>query len=478
MRRAKIVATIGPACESEDKLRALMAAGMDVARVNMSHGERGHHGEVIHRIRRIAAELNRPLGIMLDLSGPKIRTGRLRGGEAVLEDGAEVRITTEEIEGDATRFSANYSSLAREVKPGDRILLSDGELELRALSTTATEVIARVMHGGKLGEHKGINLPGAQLSIPSITEKDILDLKFGVENGIDIVAQSFVRRAEDCLQARRLIDELGSKAQLIAKIEKPEAIDDFANILGASDGVMVARGDLAVETSTERVPVLQKQIIREALIAEKQVITATQMLQSMIDNPTPTRAEASDVSNAILDGSDAVMLSGETAIGRYPVESVAMMNRIICATEEMGQPAGTLMRLAAVDRISGSNSRAIAEAAAFAAEEIGCRLIVVVTQGGYMARRIAAVRPKQRIVAFTESEQTRSQLAAVWGVEPYLSHRGGDPSDDQLVRADRSLLEYNLAERGESVVIMAGRLRDKSLSLSMKLHTIGELTGD
>ncbi len=454
-----------------------MVAGIDVARVNMSHGRREHHGEVIHRIRRIAAELNRPVGIMLDLSGPKIRTGRLRGGEAVLEDGAEVRITTEEIEGDATRFSANYSSLARDVKPGDRILLSDGELELRALSTNATEVIARVMNGGKLGEHKGINLPGAQLSIPSITERDIIDLKFGVEHGIDIVAQSFVRRAEDCLQARRLIDELGSKARLIAKIEKPEAIDDFANILEASNGVMVARGDLAVETSTERVPVLQKQIIREALIAEKQVITATQMLQSMIDNPTPTRAEASDVSNAILDGSDAVMLSGETAIGRYPVDSVAMMNRIVCSTEEMGHSARQLMRLETANRRSGSNSRAIAEAAAFAAEEIGCRLIVVVTHSGYMARRIAAVRPKQRIIAFTEIEQTRSQLAAVWGVEPYPPYPSSDSLEDLLVRADRSLLEYKLANRGESVVVMAGQLKDKSLSQSMKIHTVGELTG-
>jgi pyruvate kinase len=452
-----------------------MLAGMDVARVNMSHGEREHHGEVIARIRRVAAELDRPLGIMLDLSGPKIRTGKLRTGEAVLEDGAEVRITTDQIEGDASRFSANYPGLPREVRPGDRILLSDGELELRVLSTTDTDVIARVMHGGKLGEHKGVNLPGAQLSIPSITEKDIVDLKFGVEHAIDLVAQSFVRRAEDCLQARRLIDEFGSKARLIAKIEKPEAIDDFANILEAAHGVMVARGDLAVETSTERVPVLQKQIIRAALIAEKQIITATQMLQSMIENPTPTRAEASDVSNAILDGSDAVMLSGETAVGRFPVESVAMMDRIIRATEEMGQPASETMRGAIIGHRSGSNTRAIAEAAAFAAEEIGCRLIIVVTQNGYMARRIAALRPKQRIIAFTEIPQTRSQLAAVWGVEPYFLHPTTDPSDDVLVRADRSLLEYKLAERGESVVIMAGQLRDKSLSLSMKLYTIGEL---
>jgi pyruvate kinase len=241
---------------------------------------------------------------------------------------------------------------------------------------------------------------------------------------------------------------------------------------------MVARGDLAVETSTERVPVLQKRIIRDALIAEKQVITATQMLQSMIENPTPTRAEASDVSNAILDGSDALMLSGETAIGRYPVESVSMMNRIICATEEMGQPASEMMRRAIVSNRSGSNTRAIAEAAAFAAEEIGCRLIVVVTQGGYMARRIAALRPKQRIIAFTELAQTRSQLAAVWGVEPYFPHPATNPSEDVLVSADRSLLEYKLAERGESVVIMAGQLKDKSLSLSMKLHTIGELARD
>ena len=478
MRRAKIVATIGPASDSEEKLRQLMLAGMDVARVNMSHGEREHHGEVIKRIRRIAAELDRPLAIMLDLSGPKIRTGKLRGGEAILEDGAEVRITTEQIEGNASRFSGSYPSLAKEVRPGDRILLSDGEIELRVLSTTESDVIARIVHGGKLGEHKGINLPGAQLSIPSITEKDRVDLTFGIEQGIDLVAQSFVRRAEDCLLARRLIMELGSNARLIAKIEKPEAIDDLANILDASHGVMVARGDLAVETSTERVPVLQKRIIRDALASEKQVITATQMLQSMIENPTPTRAEASDVSNAILDGSDGVMLSGETAVGRYPVESVSMMNRIICATEDMGQPESEMMRRAIVGRRSGSNTRAIAEAAAFAAEEIGCRLIVVVTQGGYMARRIAALRPRQRIIAFTEIEQTRSQLAAVWGVEPYFPFRGGDPSDDQLVRADRSLLEYKLAERGESVVIMAGQLKDKSLSLSMKLHKIGELAKD
>ena len=322
MRKAKIVATIGPASESEEKLRALMLAGMNVARVNMSHGEREHHGEVIQRIRRVASELHQPLAIMLDLSGPKIRTGKLRDGEVYLDEGATVRITTEEIIGDATRFSANYPLLAREVKAGDRILISDGEIELEVISTTDTEVTARIIHGGVLGEHKGINLPGAHISIPSITEKDIADLRFGIERGVDLVAQSFVRTADDCYRARKLIEEFGGSARLIAKIEKPEAVDNLTVILAAADGVMVARGDLAVETSTERVPVLQKQIIAEALRAEKQIITATQMLQSMINNPRPTRAEASDVSNAVLDGSDAVMLSGETAVGKYPVEAV------------------------------------------------------------------------------------------------------------------------------------------------------------
>src|SRR5205085_2150237 len=312
------------------------------------------------------------------------------------------------------------------------ILISDGEIELEVISTTDTEVTARVIHGGILGEHKGINLPGAHISIPSITEKDIADLRFGIERGVDLVAQSFVRTADDCTRARKLIEEFGGSAQLIAKIEKPEAMDNLTAILAAADGVMVARGDLAVETSTERVPVLQKQIIAEALRAEKQIITATQMLQSMINNPRPTRAEASDVSNAVLDGSDAVMLSGETAVGRYPVETVEMMDRIIRATEEMAQPAGTRMRQTIFGQRSGSYGRAVSEAAVFAAEEAGCRLIVVITQSGHMARRIAALRPRQRIIALTPSEISRRQLALLWGVEPFLLEACAPASDDLL----------------------------------------------
>ena len=498
MRRAKIIATIGPASESEDRLRQLMLAGMDVARVNMSHGEREHHGEVIARIRGAAAELNRPVAILLDLSGPKIRTGTLRGGVAELKDGDEVCITSESIEGDSHRFSSNYKFLSREVKPGGRILLSDGEIELQVISTTETDVIARVVHGGMLGDHKGINLPGAKISIPSLTEKDIADLEFGISCGVDLVALSFVRGAADCRRARELIGQFGSDALLIAKIEKPEAVDAFPEILAEVDGAMVARGDLAVETSTELVPVYQKRVIAQTLLAGKIAITATQMLQSMIESPRPTRAEASDVANAVLDGSDAVMLSGESAVGRFPIEAVATMDRIIRAIEEMAaSPEIARMKQSIYSASSGSIGRAIGEAASFAAEEVGAKLIVVVTQSGEMGRQIASLRPPQRIIALTPSEKTRHKLAVRWGVEPYLldlsvpvieleslsdaARAALGSSDaalaellaDMLASADRALLSYQLAEPGETVVVMAGKVRDLTLSHSIKLHTVG-----
>jgi pyruvate kinase len=476
MRKAKIVATIGPASESVEQLRELIKAGLDVTRVNMSHGERQHHGEVIQRIRQVSGELKKPVGIMIDLSGPKIRTGNMQGGSINLEEGAEVHITTEDIEGTATRFSANYPLLAREVKANDRILLNDGEIELEVISTTDSEVAAKVIHGGALGNHKGINLPGAQISIPSITEKDVADLRFGLEAGADIVAQSFVRSANDCKRARELMRQFNGNARLIAKIEKPEAVDDLANILDVADGVMVARGDLAVETSTERVPVLQKTIIAAALKAERTIITATQMLQSMIESPRPTRAEASDVSNAVLDGSDAVMLSGETAVGRFPVQAVKIMDKIIRATEEMSAPSQTALRETMFGRHSGSYGRAVSEAAVFAAEEAGCRFIVVLTQTGHMARRIAALRPRQRIISLTPVEKSYNQLAMTWGIEPFLLTDCTIDSKELLSSADKALLNYQLAERGEIVVVMAGRLEDVSLSLSMKLHRVGDFS--
>ncbi len=489
MRRAKIVATIGPASDSEKTLRELILAGMNVARVNMSHGTRERHGEIIERIRRVARELDRPIGILLDLAGPKIRTGKLRGGSAKLETGTEVRITGQEIEGDERRFSANYPLLAQEVAAGDRVLINDGEIVLEALESADGDVVARVLHGGLLGEHKGINLPGAHLSIPSVTDKDIADLQFGIERGVDLVALSFVRSQADCVRARDLIRQSGGSAPLIAKIEKPEAVEDLANIVDTADGVMVARGDLAVETTPEIVPVLQKKIISEALVAEKSVITATQMLQSMIENPQPTRAEASDVANAVLDGSDAVMLSGETAIGRYPVEAVTMMDRIIRSAEEIRTPAAAdfipdqnaglqcsdsraylIRRLRG--RQSGSFGRAIAEAATFAAVEVNCRLIIAFTKSGIMARHICALRPRQRIIALTPSERTCNQLALSWGVEPYTLDEFTSMSDEILAIGDRALVKYKLAEPGEVVVVMAGQLGEAAISSSMKLHRV------
>ena len=452
-----------------------MVAGMDVARINMSHGKREHHGEVIARIRSVADDLRRPVAILLDVSGPKIRTGKMRDGQARLEDGSEVRITAEDIEGDATRFSANYPLLAQDVNAGDRILIDDGQIELQVLQGTATEVLARVIHGGVLSDHKGINLPGVNVSIPSITEKDVADLRFGIERGVDLIAQSFVRTADDCRRARDLIGRFGGNARLIAKIEKPEAVDDFANILDVVDGVMIARGDLAVETSPERVPVLQKKLIRDCLIAQKLTITATQMLQSMIESPRPTRAEASDVANAILDGSDAVMLSGESAIGRFPVEAVTMMDRIICTTEAMDVPLKDTMERGMFGPPSGTPGRAVAEAAVLAAEEAGCRSIVVITQSGNMGRRVAALRPALRIIALTQNDWTRRQLAATWGVEPYPLGVRGSLNDGLLPLADRALLEHKLAERGESVVVMAGRVPDIVMSLSMNIHCVGEI---
>jgi pyruvate kinase len=491
MRRAKIIATIGPASESEDTLRRLILAGIDIARINMSHGERERHGETIARIRRVEHDLQRPTGILLDLAGPKIRTGKLRGGTASLIDGTEVKIIAEQIEGDARCFSANYPLLPREVHRGDRILIDDGQIVLEVLEGGDSYVMASVVHGGMLGEHKGINLPGARISIPSVTDKDVADLRFGIERGVDLVALSFVRSHEDCRRAQDLIRKFGGNVPLIAKIEKPEAIDDLTNILDTADGVMVARGDLAVETSPEIVPVLQKRIIYEALIAEKSVITATQMLQSMIENPQPTRAEASDVANAVLDGSDAVMLSGETAIGSYPIETVTMMDKIIRSAEEIRAPApadspareNRPVRISDTPaylfrrlrgRQSGSYGRAIAEAATFAAAEVNCRLIVVFTKSGIMARHISALRPSQRIIALTPSDQTRHQLALSWGVESYLLEEFAPFSDEILASGDRALVKHRLAEPGEMVVVMAGQFGNAAITSSMKLHRVGQ----
>jgi pyruvate kinase len=472
MRRAKIVATIGPASRSPERLRALMLAGMNVLRANMSHGSQEEHAETISSARSIAKELQLPLAILLDLSGPKVRTGLLRNHSQVqLTAGQQLTITTREVPGDASIVSTSYGDLPKDVHRGNRILLADGLIELRVEECTATDIICSVVNGGALGEHKGINVPDITLSTPSLTEKDRRDLSFGLAQGIDYVALSFVRSAADCERARQLMGASASEIGLIAKIEKREALNDLDRIIEVCDGVMVARGDLGVEMAVESVPFYQKQIIEKANTAEKLVITATQMLESMTHEPRPTRAEASDVANAILDGTDAVMLSAETATGEYPVEAVETMSRIVTFTES----SFSADRPSLVGHQTGTEGRAIAEAASYAAQELGARFIIVFSRSGTMARHVAARRPAQRVIAFTPLERTRSSLAAVWGIEPYLIDFSGRTVEFTM-RADNALVELGLVEPGERVIVMAGEIPEQpSISSMMRLHRMGSI---
>jgi pyruvate kinase len=474
MRKAKILATLGPASREPATLEALLAAGTNAVRINMSHGSQEEHAETIRRAREAAERMRRPLSVLVDLSGPKIRTGVLRGGKPVpLESNALFTITTRSVGGDSHEVSTNYAGLARDVRPGARILLDDGLIEMHVERTTDTDVVCRVVNGGMLGERKGINLPGVALAIPSLTDKDRRDLSWAVRQGADYIALSFVRRAEDCQEAKALIKSAGGKQPLVSKIEKSEAIDHLPEIIAASDGVMVARGDLGVETSVELVPVYQKRIIEESVRAEKFVITATQMLQSMVTEPRPTRAEASDVANAVWDGSDALMLSGETAAGQYPVAAVATMARIIESAEAGRTNAGERAARQWSGRQSGRISRAVCEAAAFAAEEMNAKLITVFTESGLMARRLAVLRPDQRIIALTPSREVRNELSIIWGVEA-LVHPPAERTRDLIQIGDRVLLEAGVAHQGQIIVVMAGRLSGLGLSSSMTLHAVGD----
>lgn len=444
-------------------------------RVNMSHGAHESHAETIKYARQIAATLQRPIAILLDLCGPKIRTGLLKDHKPVtLVAGHRLTITTREVAGDSSIISTSYAHLPQDVNEGDRILLSDGLIELVVAKAGKDEVACRIVNGGELGEKKGINLPGIKISAPSFTQKDRADLIFGLEQNVDYIALSFVRSVRDCIGAKTLLGSLGSETPIIAKIEKAEALNDLDNIINECDGVMVARGDLGVETAVESVPIYQKQIITKANRAEKLVITATQMLESMTHEPRPTRAEASDVANAILDGTDALMLSAETAVGAYPVEAVETMSRIISFTETSCYQEDRYRDLIQHHQ-TGQEGRAIAEAAVYAAQELGAKLIVVYSKSGTMARHIAALRPAQRVVAFTPIEKTFASLAAIWGIEPILLDFAGR-SADLLGRSDEALIQRDLARRGETVVAMAGRIPEQpSISSMMKLHQVGEI---
>src|SRR2546426_4134052 len=472
MSKAKILATLGPASRDQAVIESLIAAGANGVRINMSHGTQDEKTEDIARARAAAKKLNRPLAVLVDLSGPKIRTRQLKDGQPVtLKAGDVFILTTEDIVGDEKRVATNYPDLPRVVKPGTRLLLDDGAIALLVESTTMTDVICRVINGGVLGERKGINLPGVSLPIDSLTEKDIEDLKWAVGQNVDYIALSFVRSAEDCYLAKSLIREAGGRAPLVAKIEKAEAIDHLDEIIATADAVMVARGDLGVETSVELVPVYQKRIIAKAMQAGKMVITATQMLQSMVSNPRPTRAEASDVANAVWDGTDALMLSNETASGLYPVPAVETMSRIIESAEAgRGPEPDKIAKWAG--RQSGRVSRALCEAAAFAAEEMGTRVTAVFTESGLMARRLSALRPEQRIVALTHSRAVQNELTLIWGVESLLTPQAKS-TEEMLKSGQQTLLEGGAVEEGEMIVVMAGRLSGLGISSSVTLLTIG-----
>ncbi len=473
MKKAKILATLGPASRDQAVIENLIRAGANGVRINMSHGTQEEKAEDIKNARAAAEELKRPLSVLVDLSGPKIRTRHLKDGQPVtLEAGAVFVLTTQDIVGDEQRVATNYPDLARVVEPGTRLLLDDGAIALVVESTTKTDVVCRVINGGVLGERKGINLPGVSLPIDSLTEKDIADLKWAVAQNVDYIALSFVRRAEDCSRAKDLIREYGGRAPLVAKIEKAEAIDHLDEIIAVTDAVMVARGDLGVETSVELVPVYQKRIIQKALNAGKMVITATQMLQSMVNNPRPTRAEASDVANAVWDGTHALMLSNETASGDYPVPAVETMCRIIESAESGKEPeADKITKWAG--KQSGRVSRALCEAAAFASEEMGTRVTAVLTESGLMARRLSALRPEQRIIALTNTPEVRNELSLIWGVESLIVPHA-ETTEEMLKLGEKILLESGAVEKGEMIVIMAGRLSGLGLSSSVTVFTVGE----
>jgi pyruvate kinase len=449
-RRTKIVCTIGPASDSEEMIAVLIGAGMNVARLNFSHGTPEYLRELIRRVKRVRARLNQPVAILQDLQGPKIRIGEIQDSGVQLQSGSEFVLTSDPIVGDAGRASVSFKSLPDQVKAGHPILLADGNIELRVERVAPPNIYCRVVVGGQLSSHKGINLPGSEVLIDSLTAKDRKDIVIGLEEGVDAIALSFVRRASDILACRKVIEDHGGSVPIIAKIEKHEAVDEIESILDVSQAVMVARGDLGVEIDLERVPLVQKAIIRKCNAAGKPVITATQMLQRMVDNPRPTRAEATDVANAILDGTDAVMLSEETAVGKYPVEAVTIMDRIARSAESSLDE----LKFENVPLLS-SASDAISRASHFVAKQIGAAAILTPTWSGATACRVARFRPKQPILATTPNHAALNFLSLCWGVIPVPI----PPADvlDEIIRVSvEAARQFGYIETGRRVVITGG----------------------
>jgi pyruvate kinase len=473
MRRAKIVCTLGPSCLEQDRLEELVAAGMDVARLNFSHGTHEQHAEAVKRIRAASLKVRKAVGVLGDLQGPKIRTGRLVEGAVALVEGAEFSITTDEaVPGTQEIVSTTYPHLAADVNPGDTILLDDGLLELRVKTTDKRALVrTEVIHGGTLKNNKGINLPGVALRAEALTAKDREDLIFGIKAGIDYCALSFVRQPSDLDVARQAMQEAGRQVPIIAKLEKPEAIARLDAILDKADGVMVARGDLGVEIPPEEVPAIQKDIIRRANSRGLPVIVATQMLNSMIDHPRPTRAEASDVANAVYDGADALMLSGETASGRYPLESVEMMSRIILAAESSmrSQPARPVSDPL---RIPAAFPEVISGIACRAARESGSTLICAFTLSGVTARLLSHYRPQVPIIAFSPNQEVRRRLSLLWGVVPRVLEPISE-TEAMVRRVEEELVSRGLAHKGDRVVIVFGAPVGQPGKInSLRLHQI------
>ncbi|MER5976590.1 pyruvate kinase [Streptomyces sp. NPDC001857] len=473
MRRAKIVCTLGPATDSYDRLKALVEAGMDVARFNLSHGDHAEHEERYRRVRKAADETGRSVGLLADLQGPKIRLGRFTEGPVLLERDDTFTITVEEgVEGDRHTCGTTYAGLATDVTPGERILVDDGKVTLEVTEVDGPRVHTRVLDGGVISDHKGLNLPGVAVSVPALSKKDEDDLRWALRTGFDVIALSFVRTGNDITDVHRIMDEEGRRLPVIAKIEKPQAVENIDDIVAAFDGIMVARGDLGVEMPLEQVPIVQKRAIKLAKRNAKPVIVATQMLDSMIDNSRPTRAEASDVANAVIDGTDAVMLSGETSVGKHPVQTVRTMAKIVTAAEEdilaKGLPPLT----------ENSKPRTQGGAVARAAAEIGdfldAKFLVAFTQSGDTARRLSRYRSPIPLLAFTPEPATRSQLSATWGVETFLGPQAGS-TDAMVDQVDDMLLRYGRCRKGDIVVITAGSPPGVSGSTNLvRVHHVGE----
>ncbi|MFD8568331.1 pyruvate kinase [Streptomyces sp. NPDC059639] len=473
MRRAKIVCTLGPATDSYEQIKALVEAGMDVARLNLSHGTYAEHEERYQRVRKASDETGRSVGVLADLQGPKIRLGRFTEGPVLLERGDRFTITVEDgAQGDRQSCGTTYSGLAEDVTPGERILVDDGKVSLEVTEVDGPRVHTQVVEGGMVSDHKGLNLPGVAVSVPALSDKDEADLRWALRTGADVIALSFVRSGRDIDAVHRIMTEEGRHLPVIAKVEKPQAVDNIEDIVAAFDGIMVARGDLGVEMPLEQVPIVQKRAIKLAKRNAKPVIVATQMLDSMIDNSRPTRAEASDVANAVIDGTDAVMLSGETSVGKYPIETVKTMGRIVEAAEEdilaKGLPPLT-------DRNKPrTQGGAVARAAAEMGDFLGAKFLVAFTQSGDTVKRLSRYRSPIPLLAFTPVSATRSQLNLTWGVETFLGPHVGS-TDAMVAQVDDQLLKIGRCKKGDIVVITAGSPPGVSGSTNMvRVHHIGE----